>query len=235
MRSRFVWGFVFRFFRELFGDLFFFAVCLGSLGFRDLFFCLICLGILGLIWSRFVLGFVDFSSRFVWGFLLSFLRDLFGDLRISGFAFLAICAGILGFGDFFHDWFGDFGICFFFARFVWGCGDLALFSRFVQGFWDLEICCDLFGDLGGFGDLFVSICLATLGICFFLRFVWGFGDLRDLFGSCFFHDLFGDLGIRALFSAICLGFEMVRDLLGICFSFLRELFGDLWICLAICA
>ena len=139
---------------------------------------------------------------------------------------------------------------FFFSRFVWGCGDLALFSRFVQGFWDLEICCDLFGDLGGFGDLsFVfAICL---GICFFFmscsvtwgfglffsRFVWGFRDAfaiclgicfsflpRIVWGFVFFHELFGELGIWGFVSC---------DLFGECGDlgtfFCDDLFGDLMV------
>ena len=59
------------------------------------------------------------------------------------------------------------------------------------GIWDLFS--DLFGDLGILG---FAICLGSLGFgdLFFSRFVWGFGDLRDL-GICFFRDLFGDLGI----------------------------------------
>ena len=148
------WGF----FRDLFGDLrgfVFLVICLiwslgiffGSLVFRDLF------GDLG-----------------IWGFF----RDLFGDL---GIRFFAICFGIWGFVFLVRDLFGALGIFAplvwgFLLRFVWGVGDF--FSRFV---WDLGICLrDLFGDLMDLGflcDLFGE--LGIWGFVFLVRFVfWGF-------------------------------------------------------------
>ena len=116
--------------------------------------------------------------------------------------------GILGFGDFFHDWFGDFGICFFFR--------------------------DLFGDLGISGTFF-TICSGDLcGIfCFTICLRFGDSFFHDLFGDlgiCFsrdlFADLFGDLDDLGISSTICLGFwdlEIVVICLGI--------WGDLGICL----
>ena len=196
--SRIVWGFCFVF--DLFGEF-------GISGF--VFSSAICLGILGLIWSRFVLGFVDFSSRFVWGFLLSFLRDLFGDLRISGFAFLAICVGILGFGDFFHDWFGEFGICFFFRDLFGDVGIWHFFHDLFREFGIWGFVRDLFGDLGGFGVIcFLRISFAFLArfvlgvrdLFFFARFVWGLLGFGDFFAICL-----GIWGFGDFFFAICLG------------------------------
>ena len=142
-----------------------------------------------------------------------------------GISFFLICLGIWGsrFGDLLR----DLGICFF--------------SRFVWGFWDLEICCAIC--LGIWGDLFFfAIRLGIWGFFFSFEICLGIGDLgirllfffRDLFGDfcfalrfvwdlgiCFFRDLFGDLGI-VFFSVICLGF-------GDLFLF-RDSFGDFGIC-----
>ena len=98
---------------------------------------------------------------------------------------------------------------------MWLCFFSDLFGDFLGIFVR-----DLFGDCGIWGlcvwgvviFLFFSISLGIwdLGICF-LRFVLGVGDLGIFFceiclGVAFFsRELFGDLGIRALFFAICLG------------------------------
>ena len=139
-------------------------------------------------------------------------------------------------------------------RFVWGFGESWDFFHDllgILGIWDLLV---LFGDLGGFGDLFFIFAIC-LGICFFFMscsVTWGF--FRDLFGDlgflCFSQLVWGiwDLGIcflRFVLGVGDLGDFFLRDLFGDLWvwSFFRDLFGDLgiWgfvfffaICLGIC-
>ena len=92
-----------------------------------------------------------------------------------GFVF-AICLGIWGFCGFFRDCLG-----------IW-----------TRDFFRFSICLGIWG----FGDLWF-VC----GFFFQDLGIWGFfSDLRICWGVAFFsRDLFGDLGIRAFFFAICLG------------------------------
>ena len=135
-----------------------------------------------------------------------------------------ICLGIWGFGDLL--------LFFVICLAIWG---FVFFSRFVWRFWDLGIC--------------FAICLEIWGFVFSSRDVCGDLGSRDFFvrGSvgefCFFHVLFGDLGICFsrfvcgfvfLFVAMCLwiwGFVFFVICLGICgFNFRSRFvwrFGDL--------
>ena len=148
--------------------------------------------------------------------LLFFFRDLFG---------FAIC---VGFGDlFFPRFVWDLGICFFSRDLLRDLGIRDFSFAICSGIWGFaSFFRDLFGDLGisffrrfvwRFGDLdfFLAICLGIRG--FVSRFVWGFGDLFfcDLFWDLgifvFFRDLFGDLGI---FRTFRLGILFFCDLFG---------------------